>query len=180
MIWPSVKWSRRWGSNVANPPAELRPESLTALTDTREQWPLCLDPLRSEVATLTTGDYSVKGLENIVAIERKSLPDLLGCIGQHRERFDREVQRLLAYPVRALVVESEWHIIEAAKWQSKITASQAVGSLLGWIASGLPVVMATDHERAGRFVARLLVTAARRRWREARALVQAVEAEIAA
>jgi hypothetical protein len=35
-------------------------------------------------------------LEHVVAIERKSLGDLIGCIGVERERFDRVVQRLLA------------------------------------------------------------------------------------
>lgn len=160
-------------------PAELSTDSVTAIVDTREQLPLDLSPLRSEVGTLTTGDYSVKGLEHVVAIERKSLPDLLACVGQERERFDREVQRLLAYPVRALVVESDWPIIEAGKWQSRVTANAAVGSLIGWIAAGLPVVMASDHARAGRYVSRLLFTAARRRWREARALLQAVEMEAA-
>ncbi|HEX4132101.1 MAG TPA: hypothetical protein VHZ24_18875 [Pirellulales bacterium] len=98
----------------------------------------------------------MRGLEHVVAIERKPEGDLLACIGQQRERFDREVQRLLAYPVRALVIESTWQRIEAGQWRSKITLSAALGSVLGWIASGLPVVMAGDHERAGRYVSRLL------------------------
>jgi ERCC4-type nuclease len=113
--------------------------------------------------------------EHVVAIERKSEGDLLACIGQERDRFDREVQRLLAYPVRVLIVESTWQRIEAGEWRSKITPSAALGSLLGWIASGLPVIMAGDHAHAGRYVSRLLCTAARRRWREARALVHAHE-----
>jgi ERCC4-type nuclease len=152
-------------------PAELKPEQVTVIVDTREQIPLDLAPLAMVTGTLTSGDYSVVGLEGIVAVERKSLSDLLGCIGTERERFDREVQRLLAYPVRALVVESTWAAIEAGEWRSKITPPAAVGSLMGWIAMGLPVVMAGDHQRAGRFVAKILYTAARRRWREARALV---------
>jgi hypothetical protein len=36
---------------------------------------------------------------------------------------------------------------------------------------GLPVIMAGDHSRAGRYVSRILFVAARRRWREARALL---------
>ncbi|MCY2987181.1 MAG: hypothetical protein NTY19_04835 [Planctomycetota bacterium] len=158
-------------------PAELRPESVVAIVDTREQTPLDLSPLRVEVAGLTTGDYSVKGLEQIVAIERKELSDLLGCIGTERERFDREVMRLLAYPCRALVIEATWQDIEAGDWRSKITPAAALGSLLGWIAAGLPVVMAGDHDRAGRYVSRLLFTAARRRYREARALIGTVDVE---
>ncbi|MCY2991306.1 MAG: hypothetical protein NTY19_26045 [Planctomycetota bacterium] len=156
-------------------PAELRPESVVAIIDTREQCPLDLSPLQTITAALNTGDYSIVGLETVVSIERKSLTDLLGCIGQERERFDREVMRLLAYPVRALIIESTWQEIEAGDWRSKITSAAALGSLLGWIAAGLPVVMAGDHERAGRYVSRLLFTAARRRYREARALVGSVD-----
>ena len=154
-------------------PAELPAENVVAVVDTREQLPLDLAPLRMERGTLPTGDYSIRGLEHVVAVERKSLADLLGCVGQERERFDREVQRLLAYPCRALVVESTWQEIERGDWRSKITPTAALGSLLGWIAAGLPVVMASDHERAGRYVGRILFTAARRRWREARTLIQA-------
>jgi DNA excision repair protein ERCC-4 len=155
-------------------PSELKPEQVTAIIDTREQLPLDVSPLRIVAGTLATGDYSVKGLEGIIAVERKSLPDLLGCIGQHRERFDKEVQRLLAYPCRAIVVEASWADIERGEWRSQVTPSAAIGSVLGWIAQGIPIIMATDHERAGRYVSRLLFTAARRRWREARTLVSGV------
>ena len=158
------------------PAAELKPENVVAIVDTREQCPLALEPLQAEPGTLATGDYSVRGLEHIVALERKSLSDLLSCIGRERERFDREVQRLLAYPVRALVVESTWPEIEAGGWRSRITPAAAMGSLLGWVAVGLPVIMAGDHERAGRYVSRLLFIAARRRWRENRALAESVQA----
>jgi DNA excision repair protein ERCC-4 len=150
-------------------PVELKAESVVAICDSREQLPLNLSPLQTEVGTLSTGDYSIKGLEHVVAIERKSLPDLLGCVGRDRERFDREVQRLLAYPVRCLVVESTWAAIEIGDWtRSRVTPRAATGSLLGWIAAGLPIIMAGDHERAGRYVSRLLFIAARRRWREMR------------
>ncbi len=155
-------------------PADLKPEQVVAVIDTREQLPLALAPLTTEGGTLPTGDYSVKGLETVVAIERKSLADLLGCIGQDRERFEREVMRLLAYPVRAIVVESTWPEIERGEWRSKVTAAAAVGSLLGWIAAGVPIIMAGNHERAGRYVSRLLFCAARRRWREVRALAGSV------
>jgi DNA excision repair protein ERCC-4 len=156
-------------------PAELRPEQVVAIIDTREQLPLDLAPLAVEAGTLATGDYSVKGLVDVVAIERKSLADLLGCIGQERERFDREVMRMLAYPCRAIVVEAAWADLEAGGWRSRVTPAAAVGSCLGWIAAGVPMIMAGDHERAGRYVGRLLFTAARRRWREARALILPVQ-----
>lgn len=149
----------------------IKPDQLVAIVDSREQQPLDLAPLQHEIGTLTTGDYSVRGLEKIIAVERKSLPDLLACCGRERDRFDREVHRLLAYPVRALVIESTWPNIEAGQWRSQLQPSHVLGSLLGWLASGLPVVMAGDHARAGRYVGRLLYIAARRRYREAASLV---------
>lgn len=155
-------------------PVEPRPEWLTAIIDTREQHPLDLAPMRVERGTLPTGDYSLAGLTNVVAIERKSAEDMLACIGRERERFDREVQRLLAYPVRAVVVEAGWQFFERGEWRGNITPNAAIGSLLGWIAAGVPIVMAYDHARAGRFVSRMLFLAARRRWREARMLVSTV------
>ena len=153
-------------------PAELKPEQITAVIDSREQHPLNLDPMQSVRGTLQTGDYSIQGLESVVSIERKSLDDLLGCVGRDRERFEREIQRLLAYPVRALVVESTWAAIEAGGWRSKVTPAAALGSLLGWVGRGLPVIMAENHQRAGQYTSRLLYLSARRRWRENRAFLQ--------
>ena len=155
-------------------PANIKPESVTAIVDTREQLPLSLVPLRVISGTLDTGDYSLVGCEHIIRIERKSLDDILGCVGRDRDRFDREVQRLLSYPVRVLLVESTWSDIELGQWRSKVTPDAAIGSLLGWQAQGLSIHMVGDHERAGRHVARLLFTVARRRYRDLRAMLNTV------
>jgi DNA excision repair protein ERCC-4 len=154
-----------------NLPHSPKPEDLVAIVDSREQMLLDLSPLKHTVGTLTTGDYSVQGLESIISIERKSLPDFLSCVGRERERFEREIQRLLAYQTRCLVVEATWLDLESGDWRSKVTPQAAVGSVLGWIGAGLPVALVGDHERAGKFVSRLLFITARRRWREARALI---------
>ena len=159
-------------------PAELKPEMVTAIIDTREQLPVDLDPLQSVVRTLDLADYSWVGGEHICRIERKSLGDLLACVGRERERFDRECERLRGYETRAIVVESTWPELEAGQWRSQITPKQAIGSCLGWIAAGIPIILAGDHERAGRYIARLLFTSARRRWRESRALVTSVQQEV--
>lgn len=156
-------------------PSDLQPKNIVALIDNREQCPLDLAPLAVEMSTLQTGDYSIRGLEHVVAIERKGLSDLLGCVGRERERFEKEIQRLLAYPCRALVVEATWRDIEAGGWRGDITTAQALGSLLGWMVQGVPVLMAGDHERAGRYVARMLLLAARRRWRESRNLLAVLD-----
>lgn len=144
----------------------LEPGDLVAIIDTREQLPLELSPMKTVTGTLQTGDYSIVGLEHLVAVERKSLEDLISCVGVSRERFDREVQRLLGYPTRAVVVEATWANLEAGNWRSKVTPQAAVGSVLGWIERGVPILMAGNHASSGRIVSRLLWIAARRRWRE--------------
>ena len=156
-------------------PAKLDPASVVCIIDTREQLPLDLAPLRTEPGTLPTGDYSLRGLEHLVCIERKSLDDLLGCVGRDRERFERELMRMMAYPVRVLLVESTWGEIELGQWRSKVTSSQAMGSLIGWAAMGIQLAMVGDHSRAGRFASRLLYTVARRRYAELRSFSQAME-----
>lgn len=149
----------------------FKPEKMTAIIDTREQTPVKLLLkkdliLKSEPGTLYSGDYSVKGLEKSVAIERKSLEDMLGCIGRDRERFEREVTRLKGYEVKGIVVESTWQQIESGMYRSRVKPSAAIGSLMGWIASGIPVTMAGDHERAGIFIARMLYISAKRKYEQ--------------
>ena len=155
-------------------PAKLDPSQVVCIVDTREQLPLCLTPLRTELGTLATGDYSLKGLEHLVCIERKSLDDLLGCVGRDRDRFERELQRMPAYPVRVLLIEYSWSEIEIGQWRSRLTTSQVMGSLIGWSALGIQVSMVSDHERSGRFASRLLCTVARRRYAELRAFSQSM------
>ena len=148
---------------------------IKAIIDTREQTPLVLEYspgkiLESETSTLYTGDYSLCGLQDRVAIERKSLDDLMGCVGTHRDRFEKEILRLRGYETRAIVIESTWKIIENGKYRSRIKPTQAIGSIMGWIAAGIPVTLAGNHQRAGVFVARMLYITARRRYNELKAL----------
>lgn len=147
----------------------LEPADITVIVDSREQTPWDLAPLQMERGSLQTGDYALKGGEAWTAIERKSLPDLMGCIGGERERFEREMQRMLAYETRAVIVEGSWRDIESGNYRAKVSPAAAIGSLLGWIAQGVPVIMAGDRERAQKFAGRLLFIAARRRFRELQA-----------
>ena len=63
-------------------PATLKPEEITAVSDQQEEIPFDLSPLQTVRAHLTTGDYSVVGLEHVISIERKSLTDLLKCVAR--------------------------------------------------------------------------------------------------
>jgi ERCC4-type nuclease len=149
---------------------ELQPGDVTIICDTREQLPFDLSPLKMERGTLPTGDYAIKGLEHVAAIERKSVQDLIGCIPRDEDgksRFLREMKRLLAYETRAIIVEGHWSTVEMKQYRGDVHPNSAMGSIMGVIAMGIPVLFCGDRERAQQFTARLLFIAARRRWREA-------------
>lgn len=152
-------------------PADLRPQDVCAIIDTREQLPYTLSPLQTVRGALDTGDYSICGCEQYIALERKSLDDLVSCCGTERERFEREIMRLLAYPSRAVIVEASWAQMDMGGWRSRISASSVTGSVLSWMALGVPFLFAGDRMSADAAAARFLYIAARRRWREARGLV---------
>lgn len=151
------------------PRKELRPIDVTAIVDNREQRPHDLSPMPMIAGTLPTGDYSVRGLEPYVSIERKSLADLVSCcsVKDNRERFERELDRLRAYPVRAVVVEASWNDLQAGLWRSHATPASVTASVLAWMARyTIPFMLAGDRQSAGQVVGDLLFYAARDRWRE--------------
>ena len=79
----------------------------TAIIDTREKepWILLGSTINSVVVEkLDTGDYSVKGLEDQLCIERKrSVSELAMNVSQ--PRFKNELDRMMAYKHRFLVLE---------------------------------------------------------------------------
>jgi ERCC4-type nuclease len=83
----------------------------TIVIDTREQTPLTFANLPSERGTLQSGDYSARGLEELFAVERKSIADLVACCTVERERFERELHRLRGFRfARLLIVGCEAEI----------------------------------------------------------------------
>lgn len=159
---------------AANFKAELDISDVIAAIDSREQWPWPLTPLRTVLQARQTGDYGLAAAPDYVALERKSLPDLIACCTSERQRFERELERLRAFPIRFLIVESSWHEIEAGDWRSSAKPNVVIGSLLSWACAGLPFLLAENHERASQFAARILFQAARKKWRECRAFAQAI------
>jgi len=81
------------------------------IIDTREQHSL---PFKTgnkntiEIKTLNVGDYSLKGLEDKIAIERKSLPDLFGTLGKGNKRFKKELQRAQKLDYFAIIIEGDY------------------------------------------------------------------------
>lgn len=141
----------------------LRPQDVVAIVDSREQTPLDLSPLSHIVKGLPTADYSVVGAENLIAFERKSLNDLIGCIGHGRSRFERMLDRLREYPYRAIVVEADWSSIDLKSYRGTLHPNAVYGTLMGWAMScNVPIMFMGDRKRAGLAMARLIWVAANR------------------
>ncbi len=79
--------------NSKNSIRAMKKSDMTIVQDTREQKPLTFPEAKVRVATLHTGDYSLDRFEDRITIKRKSLSDLLGSLGNDRDRFMREVLR---------------------------------------------------------------------------------------
>ncbi|MBC8427019.1 MAG: ERCC4 domain-containing protein [Desulfobacterales bacterium] len=131
------------------------------LIDSREQLPYSFET-ESEKATLKTGDYSLKGAEGLVAIERKTLDDLIGCLTTGRERFERELYRGQALEYFAVVVEASLSAIANGQYRSKMLPKSAIQSLLAFsVRYNLPVFFAENREYGTRITESLLLKYAR-------------------
>ena len=149
----------------------LKPEEIIVAVDSREQCPYHLAPMRTSTQGLATGDYSVRGLEEVVCVERKELSDLISCIGPGRERFKRELQRMGAYPARCVVVEASWVDIAEGRYRARLSAESATNTIASWAGQfAVPFMMLGDRSNAEKFTARFLFHAARRWVERAEAL----------
>lgn len=126
------------------------------ITDTREQMPYQFKRypgVELISGTLTTGDYSIPGFTDEVAIERKELPDLMGCLTHDRERFARELERLRGYHSAALLIEAPFAAIKAGRYRSRMSPDAAVQSILSIMQRyRMPVFFAADRTAGEAFV----------------------------
>jgi ERCC4-type nuclease len=95
-------------------PAEI-PRSFTIISDTKEKMPWSFNSssvLGVEYTHLKTGDYSVKGLEHLLCIERKrSVAELAGNI--HEKRFFKELERMQEFKYKYILLESTMqHVLD--------------------------------------------------------------------
>jgi DNA-binding ferritin-like protein (Dps family) len=77
-------------------------------------------------------DYSIDGLEEEIQIERKSIDDLFGTLGQRRQNFKREISRLNDQcKVAYVIVEGSWGHI-ARYTDHGPDPSSVVGTIISW------------------------------------------------
>ena len=144
------------------------------IQDSREQAPYAFNAPRYagtvvEVGTLQTGDYSLHGLEDKVAVERKSLPDLVQCLGRERERFERELLRGAALDAFAVVIEAGWADLAGGNFRSQLNPHAACQSILSFMSRYRVPFLFAGSRAAAEYVAwgflRQYIEGARKRWK---------------
>jgi len=90
----------------------------TILVDTREQLPFEFLNVpnwieKTKKKKLDVGDYSIEGMEDQIALERKTLTDLITTLMQHRKRFFKLCEKLTKYRWRALLIEATYEDVKS-------------------------------------------------------------------
>lgn len=133
----------------------MTPPDLVVAIDTREQKPYRF--ARSEVKTLASGDYSIVGLEDRVAVERKTKQDAYSSLGLGRARFERELQRLARFDYAAIVIETSLPDFLQAPGFSRMNPRAAARSLIAWSVKYRVCVFFAGDRRHGNALTRQLL-----------------------
>lgn len=145
------------------------------IIDSREQAPFTFSGswyadkgVSTAPGALTVGDYSLAGLQDRVAVERKELGDLIQCLGRERDRFERELMRAAALDSFAVVVEADWGDIAHGHYRSRLNPHAACQSVLAFAGRyRIPFLFAGTRDAAQYMVwgfLRQYLEGARRRW----------------
>lgn len=145
---------------------KLKPEDITVIVDSREQKPLDLGNFKTITSALVTGDYSLKHRERQVAVERKSIQDLVNCLGHDRERFFKEVERLRGMTSKMILVEGSELDIRKKNFKGNIEIASILSSVIRIVELGVPVYFAGNREYASDILRRFLYLNAQRSWFE--------------
>lgn len=157
-FWPAGSGRllvKRGGHSVLRSAGIPKP---VVLVDTREQQPLALWENHpnwiggERRATIKTGDYTVEGMESLLALERKSLADVVGCIVAGRQRFIAACQRLSRFRWKAILIEATYEDIKCG-WidtdiQSEVHPNAVCGTLDAIEAKfGIPIIYTSRHRQ---------------------------------
>ena len=120
---------------------------------------------------LPTGDYSILGHEDFVIVERKTLADLIGCLGNDRDRFKRELQRLRSFDSACIIVESPQAMLRKGEYRSKMMPGDAWQSVISFSGTyRIPFFWAEDGRDAEKIAFDFLRHYANHFWKKARAI----------
>lgn len=133
----------------------------TVVVDTREQngYSFSCPTVRRK---LNAGDYSVEGLEDRVAVERKSLADFVSTVIHARKRFYAELEKLARLDHACVVVEATLRDVLKGAYPGGAHPNAILGAAVSisvdWC---VPVHFCGDRQTARQFVEAYLERCAR-------------------
>ena len=132
------------------------PQDFCLVIDTREQRPLFTSPPKGLLIirdTLHNGDYSIRGFEDVVAVERKGISDLISYMTSERERTKVKLERLRHYLLKLLVIESSWDDLFMPKFYTSVSNEVIRQSLVSFqVKFGLHIFADGNRENVERYV----------------------------
>jgi len=141
-------------------------QPVTLLVDTREQEPYSFDArlVVVERRALPAGDYSVAGLDGVVAVERKTLDDFVSTVIHSRPRFREELKKLTGYRAACVAVEGSLLDVLMHRYRGDAHPNAVLGSALAIILDyRIPVFFCSSRQAACQFVQAYLL-GAHARW----------------
>ena len=141
---------------------QIRTPLPIAIVDTREQNPLSFRRFRGwfqkiEYRALKLGDYSVEGMEDTLAVERKDLADLIQSFTTNRAVFVARLRRMSQLPHSLLVVTSSLTEIKSEYPYRAANPNRITQSLIAVLTGlRLPFICTDTHELGEEIVASYL------------------------
>jgi len=141
---------------------QLKTPRPVLLVDTREQNPFDFTRFAGwfagvEKRALKLGDYSIAGLEDICAVERKDLSDLVHSCTVARSAFIDRLRLMAEYPHRLIVITSALSQVKSPYSHSKIDPNRIMQFLIAALAGlQVPFVCSETHELGEELVASYL------------------------
>lgn len=98
-------------------------------------------------AHLKTGDYSIEDMADLVCVERKSLEDLYSTLGQHRDRFQAEHERMTGFAFACVVIEASMErAVKQPPERSRLNPKAVYRTCLSWqMRYGVPWMWVEDR-----------------------------------
>ena len=112
-----------------------------------------------EITKLDVGDYTVKGLEDVLVIERKTLGDLWNTLGRadNYKRFLREWERAKNHKLKYLIIEASLADVDRGYRWSKVPVNNIHAKLISLqVKHNVHVIFAGRLDKARAYARRLM------------------------
>lgn len=112
-----------------------------------------------KIEKLDVGDYTIEGLEEVLMIERKTIGDLWGTLGNQTnyKRFLREIERAKDHKYKFLIIEGSVVDVNRGYAYSKVPVENIHAKLISLqIKHNIHVIFAGRKDIARAYVRRLM------------------------